>query len=98
MTSFIARVELHDATSADYAKLHEQMRTHGFSTTITSDEGNVYQLPTAEYEYVGATIRADVLEKAKSAAATTGRSAGVLIAQSNGITWTGLPLLRRRAA
>lgn len=65
MTSYTTRVELHDADSGDYTKLHAAMKRQGFTQTITSDKGIVYPLPTAEYNYVGDRTRSQVLEAAK---------------------------------
>jgi hypothetical protein len=98
MTSFTTRVELHGALSADYEKLHEAMRRQGFFTAITSDKGTTYYLPTAEYDFVGNLSRTDVLDKAKVAAATTGKAYSVLVTESAGRTWHNLLAVKSRAA
>jgi len=98
MASFTTRVELHDANWDDYSKLHEKMRAQGFSQTITSDNGTVYQLPPAEYDYNGVVTRQQVLDKAKAAAAAVKSSYAVLVTESNGRTWWGLKQLNARAA
>jgi len=98
MSQYITRVELHDAVWSDYTKLHEAMRREGFSQTITADDGAVYELPPAEYNYIGKETRAQVLEKAKSAARTVKPSFAVLVTESNGITWSGLKQLKKAAA
>ena len=98
MSQYITRVELHDAVWSDYTKLHEAMRREGFSQTITADNGTVYELPPAEYNYIGKEARAQVLEKAKSAARTIKPSFAVLVTESNGINWAGLKLLKKAAA
>ena len=90
MASFTIRVELHDATRDDYTKLHEKMRSQGFSQTIKSDDGITYQLPPAEYDYTGYATRSQVLEKANAAAALTKPRYAVLVTESAGRTWYGL--------
>jgi hypothetical protein len=90
MASFTTRVELHHATREDYTLLHERMRTQGFFLAIRADDGTVYQLPPAEYDYTGAITRAQVLEKAKVAAASVKSSYAVLVTESAGRTWYGL--------
>jgi hypothetical protein len=97
VTDFTTRVELHDAVWDDYVELHEAMAREGFSQTIVSDNGSTYELPPAEYNYSGNATRSQVLEKAKAAAASTGKSYGVLVTQSAGRTWAGLKLARRAA-
>ena len=90
MASFTTRVELHDADSGDYIKLHAAMKKQGFSQTITGSDGVVYPLPTAEYNYIGDRTRSQVLEAAKQAARTVVRSFGVLITESAGRSWYNL--------
>ncbi|MGE0037572.1 MAG: hypothetical protein AB7S93_18300 [Xanthobacteraceae bacterium] len=97
MSSFTTRVELHDADWSDYAELHKAMGRQGFSQFITSDDGQTYELPPAEYDYSGNVTQSQVLEKAKLAAATTKKSFGVLVTKSAGRTWTGLRLAKRAA-
>jgi hypothetical protein len=84
MAKFTTRVELHDAkTWEDYDKLHAAMEKKGFSRTIVFG-GITYQLPTAEYNYVGEVTRDQVLELAKSAATATGHKFCVLVTESAG--------------
>ncbi|MGN6149481.1 MAG: type V toxin-antitoxin system endoribonuclease antitoxin GhoS [Rhizomicrobium sp.] len=92
MASFTTRVELHNADRDDYTKLHEKMRAQGFSQTIRSDQGTTYHLPPAEYDYSGQVNRATVLEKAKTAAAAVKPNFAVLVTESAGRTWHGLPI------
>ncbi len=47
MSSFSVRVVLHN--SNDYANVHADMESVGFSRTITADSGVVYHLPNGEY-------------------------------------------------
>ena len=70
MASFTVRIELHNANRENYEELHEQMATQGFKNTITSDSGASYYLPPAEYNFEGSATRDQVLQGAKSAAAS----------------------------
>jgi hypothetical protein len=90
MASFITRVELHAASERDYENLHVAMRKQGFSRTITSDAGKIYNLPPAEYHLSDNIARSEVLKRAKSAAASTGRSAEVVVVEYTGCSWDGL--------
>ncbi len=89
MAQFTTRVELHNADWNDYVNLHAAMKQRGFSQTIRSDDGKIYQLPPAEYDYSGNSLRADVLNKAKAAAGSVKPSYAVLVTESNGRTWAG---------
>lgn len=91
MTGFTTRIELHRATAADYEDLHAHMARQGFSRTIVSDSGARYQLPTAEYNIEAELTRADVLARAKAAAGAVKASYEVLVTESAGRTWVGLP-------
>jgi len=94
MAQFTTRVELHDADWNDYTKLHAQMARQGFSQTIKSDDGTVYELPPAEYNYSGSITRSDVLNKAQAAVGAVKTSYAVLVTESDGRTWSGLKQLR----
>ena len=49
MTDFLTRVELHGATTEDYAALDRAMAAVNFSKTIVSSRGLSYAMPTATY-------------------------------------------------
>ena len=98
MTQYITRVELHDAVWSDYTKLHETMRREGFSQAIAAQDGAVYELPPAEYNYIGSETRSQVHDKAQRAARTVKPSASILVTEANGVTWSGLKLLKKAAA
>lgn len=98
MTQYITRIELHDAVWSDYDKLHEAMRREGFSQAIAADDGTIYELPPAEYNYIGQETRAQVHDKAQRAARTVKPSSAMLVTQANGITWSGLKVLKKAAA
>ncbi|MGD1096674.1 MAG: hypothetical protein ABSB35_32350 [Bryobacteraceae bacterium] len=74
MSGFNVRVELHSATYQDYENLHGAMARAGFSRQILSDGGKTYQLPTAEYIKSADLTRIQVLNQAKAAANSTGKS------------------------
>ena len=86
----MTRVELHGAlTAEDYALLHREMETEGFSRTITSTEPATYYLPTAEYFYSGSVTHGQVLAKAEAAARRTKHMYGVIVCEGV-MTWNGL--------
>jgi hypothetical protein len=91
MTMFTTRVELHSATWQDYEDLHSAMKKKGFTTTIKADGGQIYQLPPAEYNYIGSEDANAVLERAKAAAGSVKKSYAVIVSESNLRTWFGLP-------
>lgn len=65
------------------------MEASGFSRTITSKSGT-YKLPHAEYNFIGNETRSEVLELAKTAAATVATGAKILVTESAGRTWSNL--------
>lgn len=90
MAKFLVRIELHNATYADYEKLHSEMEYLGFSRQITADNGQTYQLPTAEY-VIGSTLDLDkVRAYAAAAAKSTGRKFGIIAAEYSRSAWMGL--------
>jgi len=94
---FIVRVELHSAEWSDYDILHKAMAAQGFTQTIKSDADEEYHLPMAEYSLIGNFTRNDVLAKAQRAATQTRRTHGILVSESNGCSWVGLPKVRQYA-
>lgn len=98
MSQYITRIELHDAVWSEYTKLHEAMRGEGFSQAIASNDGTIYELPPAEYNYIGQETKGQVHDKAQRAARTVKSSFAVLVTESNGIIWTGLKVLKKSAA
>jgi hypothetical protein len=89
---YTVRIELHKASYSNYEALHGYMETVGFSRTITADDGRKFQLPPAEYSYVGAEAKQQVLEAAKRAAAQTGLNFAVVVTAGESVIWEGLPL------
>jgi hypothetical protein len=90
MPQFTVRVELHQATWADYETLHAAMEARGFSRKIISDDGKTYQLPLAEYNGSGNLDSSRVRDIAREAANITGKNNAVLVSESNSRAWVGL--------
>jgi hypothetical protein len=68
MAKFTTRVELHEIKKGEqpnYELLHACMKKQGFSQTIKSESGTVYELPTAEYNIHGEYAIETVLDLAK---------------------------------
>jgi glucosamine 6-phosphate synthetase-like amidotransferase/phosphosugar isomerase protein len=84
MTKFTTRVELHSAVSKDYDKLHDEMEKEGFTRTWETDDGTVYHLPTAEYDYRGNETKKEVLDLAIKASKRVKPSFEVFVTESNG--------------
>ncbi|HEX7287106.1 MAG TPA: DUF2622 domain-containing protein [Candidatus Angelobacter sp.] len=91
MPMFTTRIEMHDATWADYEKLHRAMEAVGFSRVITSDDNNRYHLPWAEYDVVGPYTLDQVFNAASKAAATIGKKFAALVTEAVRRKWSGLP-------
>ena len=90
MAQFMVRVELHEADEDDYETLHEAMEGEGFARQISSDDGVVYRLPTAEYYREGNLSKQEVLDKAKNAVSKTRKKAEILVTKARGFKWSGL--------
>jgi len=90
MASFITRVELHNANVQDYANLHGYMAQEGFTRTIRSDDGKLYQLPPAEYGLIANCNAFEARDKASKAAARTFKNFAVLSVERNAAAWVGL--------
>ena len=50
MSNFVVRVELHNASEADYEKLHKAMSVAGYKRHVVGGYGASYQLPSATYD------------------------------------------------
>ncbi len=94
MSQFTVRVQLHEAKLQDYDALHAAMEARGFSRLITSDQGQTYHLPWAEYSANGNLTAAEVRDIAKVAADITGKRNAILVTQSVARAWAGLALAR----
>jgi hypothetical protein len=68
------------------------MGREGFTRTITGGNNTEYQLPTAEYNLSAAALtREQVRDKAAAAARRTGKTFWILVTESAGRCWLGLP-------
>ncbi|WP_407971444.1 type V toxin-antitoxin system endoribonuclease antitoxin GhoS [Burkholderia pyrrocinia] len=81
MAHFLTRIELHEAESEDYDKLHTSMEDRGFAKTITGDDGVTYILPTATYYCESTHGTADIREIAREVANGTGRRNSVIVVE-----------------
>jgi hypothetical protein len=90
MAQFTVRVELHDAQWTDYNTLHAAMERQGFSRSIRSDDGQIYQLPWAEYDRDVNLTSMQVLAGAQNAAIATGKRYSVLVTEAKNRAWSGL--------
>lgn len=91
MAKFTVRVELREATASDYEKLYEKMELKGFSKFITSNEGEKYELPPAEYNFSSSSkSRAEVRDLAYDIAKSINSRPAVLVTESDGRSWVGL--------
>ncbi|EPC3580691.1 type V toxin-antitoxin system endoribonuclease antitoxin GhoS [Citrobacter braakii] len=85
MAKFTVRVELRNSEDADYEELHKSMKQKGFQRTITTDSGNTYYLPSAEYSYVSANkSKEDVGNLAESVAEKIRSNPIVMVTKSAG--------------
>jgi hypothetical protein len=98
MATFMTRVELHSAVYQDYVNLHSFMAQEGFTNTIRSGDGILYQLPPAEYELQANCTADKAREKASRAATRTGKSFAVIAVQYGAAAWVGLQKTQSRAA
>lgn len=93
MSKFITRIELHDADSKNYEKLHEEMEIEGFTRTIQDGTTKKwYHLPDAIYRYDNASIDTTntILEKAIRAANKANKENSILVTKSEGSEWSNL--------
>jgi hypothetical protein len=87
MAQFITRVELHNASYQHYETLHAAMLAAKFRKTIKGDDGNVYQLPTAEYSSFGELSAEEVRNLAAAAATKTGCRFWIVTTQFVSAAW-----------
>jgi hypothetical protein len=92
MAQFTVRVELHQATLAEYELLHRAMEKQGFSRFITADDGQTYHMPWAEYNGSGNLDSTQVRDIARAAANTTGKNNTVFVTEAQARAWVGLPV------
>ncbi|MGP9666328.1 hypothetical protein ACT3TY_17120 [Halomonas sp. AOP22-C1-8] len=87
MASFTVRMVLKGGEWDDYEKLYDNMRRKGFTKTIFNGNGEEFQLPDGEYNYIGESTRVEVLDKAKQAATELSLPYSVLVTESMGRKW-----------
>ncbi|WP_337927194.1 type V toxin-antitoxin system endoribonuclease antitoxin GhoS [Xenorhabdus griffiniae] len=91
MANFTVRVELHNANSKDYDRLHEKMENAGFERAITTESGRVFQLPDAEYSISSTKSTQEVCDLARDTAKKIKSNPSILVTKSNGTRrWSGL--------
>lgn len=93
MKSFIIRVELHSATSKHYDELAKNLAAIGIVDTIRGNDGRRYKLPPAEYNYEGAVTLQQVYNSVTGVASKVIANYAVLVTESNGCKWAGLPVV-----
>lgn len=94
MSDFIARVELHSASYADYENLHAYMEQYGYARTVKGHDAKTYQLPTGTYLSTSSfSSGSAALQSAVTAANSTGKTSSVIVADWNSASWHGLPVV-----
>lgn len=96
MATFLTRVELHDATYESYVQLHGFMGQEGFTNTIRSNDGTVYQLPPAEYHLSANCTIEEARARACRAAQKTHKNYAVLVSEYSQAAWNGLKTVQAR--
>lgn len=91
-SKFTVRVELLNIEydNSAYSILHQAMEDAGFTKTIKGSDGAVYNLPPAEYNYVGTKTAEEILDLAGSATLKTKHKSAILVTESSGRKWRGL--------
>jgi hypothetical protein len=89
MYHYIVRVELHDANSDDYKKLHKIMLDDGFGNLVKGDDGKNYHLPSAEYHATSAELLSTEImrDNLRRMLIPVGRSYRLLISRADQIAW-----------
>lgn len=93
MAKYTVRVELHNATWQEYVDLAKSLAARGIVDVIRADNGTLYKMPPAEYNYEGPMTREQVLQTTKACAAGVVASYAVLVTESNGRVWHGLSVV-----
>jgi hypothetical protein len=95
MARFTIRIVLHDSSWDDYITMYKHLAAYRITDTITSDNGTVYELPPAEYNYEGDATAQQVQETARQCAAKVAASYAVLVTEATTRTWIGLNVVKR---
>ena len=95
MPTFLACIELRDATGADYAPMSARLESLGFSRNVRADDGRVHELPTGEYVGNGEGTALQVKDLVTQVAAETGKGFGIFVVECQGAaSWIGLPVVQ----
>lgn len=94
MPSFLACVDLRDATASDYEPINTRLESLGFSRTIRADDGRIHELGTGKYVGTGDGTTLQVRDLITQVAAETGRAFGILVVECQGASWLGLPVVQ----
>ena len=81
---------MHNATEAQYQKLHSLMAAQGLVRYITSNTGTRSWLPPAEYYFNGVGDAGGVRSAAKICAAAVVPGFAILVTEATNIVWEGL--------
>ena len=90
MPVYMTRIELRDATPADYEVLNRAMAAQGFLQAITGNDGTAYQLPTGNYLGQTEADAQEVMNIAGFAASMTTKSFGIVATEFERTSWRGL--------
>jgi hypothetical protein len=90
MPVFMTRVELHDATPADYETLNDAMAAQGFQRSIVGDDGQSFVLPTGNFLGQTKGTAAEVMNIAGFAASMTNKGFSLLATEFERTSWRGL--------
>jgi hypothetical protein len=94
MNSYTVRIELHSDNYTDFINLHTEMIRSGFSRTIVSGKGVIYQLPRAVYTIESWSDSKYILSLAQKAVNATKKTAEILVAKTSGWAWSGLSTVK----
>src|SRR5438132_12349149 len=95
MPTFLACIELRDATGADYEQINARLDSLGFSRTVRGDDGRVHALPTGKYIGNGEGDTRQVKDLVTQVAAETGKAFGIFVVECQGLaSWIGLPVVQ----
>ncbi|WP_175908328.1 type V toxin-antitoxin system endoribonuclease antitoxin GhoS [Burkholderia sp. BCC1640] len=92
MSSYIARIEVHHATSAEmYKRLHEGLAILGFSRTVFATDGARHHLPTGTYYIETEFDTRTVLGVIQNVASSIGLTGEFVVSHSSDVWFAGLP-------
>jgi hypothetical protein len=81
--TYTLRIELHDASWADYDELYVLLEAVGI-TNVTIADGVEYPMPPGEYRYRGNATLDQMVTMAKAAAARLTKACAVLVTEAGG--------------